>query len=67
MVTLLDFGISKIPKSQAQRLPNKTLPIPGDEGNYIRCPVRISSATLPGTTNSSLSFDASLNLFTFRI
>ncbi|KAK7688360.1 hypothetical protein QCA50_008732 [Cerrena zonata] len=29
-----EFGLSKIPKSQARLLPNKTLPIPGDEENY---------------------------------
>ncbi|CAL1712108.1 unnamed protein product [Somion occarium] len=28
------FGLSKIPKWQARLLPNKTLPIPGDEQNY---------------------------------
>ncbi|KAH8104501.1 hypothetical protein BXZ70DRAFT_590700 [Cristinia sonorae] len=28
------FGLSKIPKSQARLLPNKTLAIPGDEDNY---------------------------------
>ncbi|KAJ7869754.1 hypothetical protein B0H14DRAFT_3861135 [Mycena olivaceomarginata] len=28
-------GVSQIPKSQARLLPNKTHPIPGDEGNYI--------------------------------
>ncbi|KAK1234336.1 hypothetical protein PQX77_002475 [Marasmius sp. AFHP31] len=32
---LYQFGISRIPKSQAALLPNKTLPIPGDEGHYI--------------------------------
>ncbi|KAJ7910447.1 hypothetical protein B0H13DRAFT_2661031 [Mycena leptocephala] len=32
---LYNFGISQIPKSQAALLPNKTHPIPGDEGNYI--------------------------------
>ncbi|KAJ7504927.1 hypothetical protein B0H11DRAFT_1979859 [Mycena galericulata] len=32
---LYNFGVSQIPKSQAQLLPNKTHPIPGDEGNYI--------------------------------
>ncbi|KDR69140.1 hypothetical protein GALMADRAFT_77870, partial [Galerina marginata CBS 339.88] len=32
---LYSFGISKIPKSQAVLLPNKTAPIPGDEQNYI--------------------------------
>lgn len=30
----VDFGLSKIPKEQARLLPNKTLPIPGDEENY---------------------------------
>ncbi|KAH8093877.1 hypothetical protein BXZ70DRAFT_897114 [Cristinia sonorae] len=29
-----EFGLSKIPKEQARLLPNKTLPIPGDEQNY---------------------------------
>lgn len=29
-----DFGLSRIPKWQARLLPNKTLPIPGDEENY---------------------------------
>jgi len=29
-----DIGVSKIPKSEARLLPNKTLPIPGDEENY---------------------------------
>ncbi|TCD61028.1 hypothetical protein EIP91_009151 [Steccherinum ochraceum] len=28
------FGLSKIPKEQARLIPNKTLPIPGDEDNY---------------------------------
>ncbi|KAF8202776.1 hypothetical protein K438DRAFT_1670970 [Mycena galopus ATCC 62051] len=32
---LYNFGVSQIPKSQAQLLPNKTHPIPQDEGNYI--------------------------------
>ncbi|KAJ6629331.1 hypothetical protein B0H10DRAFT_1939740 [Mycena sp. CBHHK59/15] len=32
---LYNFGISQIPKIQAALLPNKTHPIPGDEGNYI--------------------------------
>ncbi|KAK7029390.1 hypothetical protein VNI00_014644 [Paramarasmius palmivorus] len=32
---LYNFGISRIPKSQAALLPNKTLPIPGDEEHYI--------------------------------
>lgn len=31
----LDFGISKISKSEAKLLPNKTSAIPGDEENYI--------------------------------
>lgn len=31
---LPEFGLSKIPKEQARLLPNKTLPIPGDEGYY---------------------------------
>ncbi|KAK7696234.1 hypothetical protein QCA50_000887 [Cerrena zonata] len=30
-----NIGISKIPKSEARLLPNKTLPIPGDEENYV--------------------------------
>ena len=30
-----DIGISKITKSEAEMLPNHTLPIPGDEGNYV--------------------------------
>ncbi|TCD64869.1 hypothetical protein EIP91_003535 [Steccherinum ochraceum] len=29
-----NFGLSKIPKEQARLLPNKTLPIPGDEQYY---------------------------------
>jgi len=32
---LYNFGISKIPKDQAAKLPNKTHAIPGDEGYYI--------------------------------
>ncbi|KIM75131.1 hypothetical protein PILCRDRAFT_38305, partial [Piloderma croceum F 1598] len=32
---LYSFGISKIPKSQAALLPNRTVAIPGDEGNYV--------------------------------
>jgi len=32
---LYNFGISRIPKSQAALLPNKTHPIPGDDGYYI--------------------------------
>ncbi|KAF9219003.1 hypothetical protein BS17DRAFT_718849, partial [Gyrodon lividus] len=28
-------GIMQLPKSEADRLPNKTVPIPGDENNYI--------------------------------
>ncbi|KAF9218195.1 hypothetical protein BS17DRAFT_823355 [Gyrodon lividus] len=28
-------GIMQLPKSEADRLPNKTAPIPGDENNYI--------------------------------
>ncbi|KAK6969383.1 hypothetical protein R3P38DRAFT_3243499 [Favolaschia claudopus] len=32
---LYDFGISRIPKSEAAKLPNKTSPIPGDPGYYI--------------------------------
>ena len=35
LIDLTDFGISKISKSQAQRLPNKTIPITGDEDNYV--------------------------------
>jgi Mycotoxin biosynthesis protein UstYa len=30
-----DFGISRIPKAQAVRLPNKTYPFAQDEGYYI--------------------------------
>ena len=30
----LEFGLSQIPKAQARLLPNKTLPIPGDEEHY---------------------------------
>jgi len=29
-----EFGLSRIPKDQARLLPNKTLPIPGDEDHY---------------------------------
>ncbi|KAK7019620.1 hypothetical protein R3P38DRAFT_3319284 [Favolaschia claudopus] len=32
---LYDFGISRISKSEAAKLPNKTSPIPGDPGYYI--------------------------------
>ncbi|KAG9220404.1 hypothetical protein CCMSSC00406_0006669 [Pleurotus cornucopiae] len=32
---LYDFGISRIPRFQAARLPNRTEEIPGDEGNFI--------------------------------
>ncbi|KAL0576585.1 hypothetical protein V5O48_005378 [Marasmius crinis-equi] len=32
---LYGFGISRITKDQAALLPNKTQPIPGDEGHYI--------------------------------
>ncbi|KAJ6478196.1 hypothetical protein C8R45DRAFT_1101585 [Mycena sanguinolenta] len=32
---LYDFGISRIPKEEAARLPNKTHAIPGDDGYYI--------------------------------
>ncbi|KAJ6496924.1 hypothetical protein DFH09DRAFT_945732 [Mycena vulgaris] len=32
---LYNFGISRIPKHEADRLPNKTSPIPGDPGFYI--------------------------------
>ncbi|KAJ6472637.1 hypothetical protein DFH09DRAFT_1007721 [Mycena vulgaris] len=32
---LYNFGISKITKEEAARLPNKTQAIPGDEGHYI--------------------------------
>lgn len=32
---LYNFGISRIPRSQAARLPNRTEEIPGDEGNFI--------------------------------
>ncbi|KAJ7028301.1 hypothetical protein C8F04DRAFT_66154 [Mycena alexandri] len=32
---LYSFGISRIPKSAAAQLPNKTSPIPGDPGFYI--------------------------------
>ena len=31
----LQVGISRIPRSQAARLPNRTEDIPGDEGNFI--------------------------------
>ncbi|KAK7038600.1 hypothetical protein R3P38DRAFT_3311589 [Favolaschia claudopus] len=32
---LYNFGISRIPKNEAAKLPNKTSPIPGDPGYYI--------------------------------
>ncbi|KAJ6537974.1 hypothetical protein B0H19DRAFT_1181426 [Mycena capillaripes] len=32
---LYNFGVSRIPKSEAALLPNKTSPIPGDPGFYI--------------------------------
>ncbi|KAJ7139280.1 hypothetical protein C8R44DRAFT_605676, partial [Mycena epipterygia] len=32
---LYQFGVSRIPKSEAALLPNKTSPIPGDPGYYI--------------------------------
>ncbi|KAJ7471286.1 hypothetical protein B0H11DRAFT_2041105 [Mycena galericulata] len=32
---LYNFGISRITKDEATRLPNKTHPIPGDKGHYI--------------------------------
>ncbi len=31
---LTDFGLSQISEDQARLLPNETLSIPGDEGNY---------------------------------
>ncbi|KAK7044214.1 hypothetical protein VNI00_007936 [Paramarasmius palmivorus] len=33
--SLYNFGISRVPKSQAALLPNKTVTIPGDEDHYI--------------------------------
>ena len=30
-----DYGVTKIPKSQAVHLPNKTLPMPGEEDHYV--------------------------------
>ncbi|KAJ7890379.1 hypothetical protein B0H13DRAFT_877701 [Mycena leptocephala] len=32
---LYNFGVSRIPKQEAAKLPNKTSPIPGDPGFYI--------------------------------
>ncbi|KAJ4398918.1 hypothetical protein N0V85_006163 [Neurospora sp. IMI 360204] len=31
----IDIGVIKIPKEDAEKLPNQTLPIPGDEDGYI--------------------------------
>lgn len=32
---IIGIGVIKIPKSDAERLPNKTLPIPGEDDGYI--------------------------------
>ena len=31
----IDIGVIKIPKEDAEKLPNQTLPIPGEEDGYI--------------------------------
>jgi hypothetical protein len=59
---LYNFGISQIPKSQAALLPNKTHPIPGDEGNYVRFNSEDSQQVVKGGCLQIVELDVFHNL-----